>query len=514
LAVEKESQDGPEGPGAEPRVVTGAPQPAPDLLPAEAGEVMPEAFGQVMPEAFGQVMPEAFGEVIPEAPAQEAAPAPRIPAPLIDETPASGMPHDRDTPDAPQSGISIGEEPPVEAASEDHVAPAPPPDEANPPLNDTPEFEPQPDPELPSMRHWTEVLHAHVVPDDALVARIGSAAHAHEAALPPEMPAPPSAPAMAPPWAPETTPPLDMAPPLALQTFAPPPEPVYPALPRFSETRSYAGPADVLPAASRNFEVPRAPPGFGRYETAGPAPQSPSTISIVKTRALPLIRKGAYYAAYAAVCYLAFVVVLIFAYRFVNPPVSTLMLFRVLGGEGIEKSWAPLDRISPHLMRAVVVSEDGRFCDHWGVDLGAIKEAVQRSASGGIPRGASTISMQVTKNLFLWPQKSYLRKVIEIPLTLLSEIVWPKWRMLEIYLNVAEWGPGIYGAEAASRYHFHKPASRLSEGEAALLAASLPNPALRDAGDPGPRTSRKAGAIQARMRIAGSLAACVTGRAR
>jgi monofunctional biosynthetic peptidoglycan transglycosylase len=164
-------------------------------------------------------------------------------------------------------------------------------------------------------------------------------------------------------------------------------------------------------------------------------------------------------------------------------------------------------------VRAVVVSEDGRFCDHWGIDLAAIKEAIERS-SGGTLRGASTISMQVTKNLFLWPQKSYLRKVIELPLTLLIELVWPKWRILEIYLNVAEWGPGIYGAEAAARHHFRKPASRLGEGEAALLAASLPNPALRDAGDPGPRTERKARTIQARMRISGAIAACVTNRFR
>jgi monofunctional biosynthetic peptidoglycan transglycosylase len=140
-----------------------------------------------------------------------------------------------------------------------------------------------------------------------------------------------------------------------------------------------------------------------------------------------------------------------------------------------------------------------------------MREAIE-NASDGIPRGASTISMQVTKNVFLWPSKSYLRKLIEIPITLVVELIWPKWRTLEIYLNVAEWGPGIFGAEAAARHHFNKPAGKLNQREAALLAASLPNPFIRDAGDPGPRTTRKAGIIQARMRASGpAIADCVLG---
>jgi monofunctional biosynthetic peptidoglycan transglycosylase len=116
--------------------------------------------------------------------------------------------------------------------------------------------------------------------------------------------------------------------------------------------------------------------------------------------------------------------------------------------------------------------------------------------------------MQVIKNLFLSQSKSYLRKAAEIPLTVVAEAVWPKSRMLEIYLNIAEWGPGIFGAEAAARHHFSKPASRLSEREAALLAAALPNPILRDAGDPSTRTARKASVIQSRMRAAGPVADC------
>jgi monofunctional glycosyltransferase len=229
-----------------------------------------------------------------------------------------------------------------------------------------------------------------------------------------------------------------------------------------------------------------------------------------KAEALRLLIKWGRYAAYGIGGYLAFVVFLIFAYRIINPPGSTLMLFRLLGGTAIERTWVPLERISPNLVRAVIVAEDGRFCEHWGIDVEAIRDAIRRSGDG-TPRGASTISMQVTKNLFLWPSKSYVRKVIELPLTLLIEVVWPKRRILEIYLNVAEWGPGVFGAEAAARHHFRRPASRLGEREAALLAASLPNPVRRDAGDPGPRTSSKARVIQARMHVSGPVAACVTG---
>lgn len=216
------------------------------------------------------------------------------------------------------------------------------------------------------------------------------------------------------------------------------------------------------------------------------------------------------YAAYAAGGYLALVLVLIVLFRFVNPPGSMLMLTKLLTGNSIDRTWVPLEQISPALVRAVIVSEDGRFCEHSGIDTHAIKDAIER-ASGGIARGASTISMQVTKNLFLWNAKSYIRKVIEIPLTLVMEIVWPKRRILEIYLNIAEWGPGVFGAEAAARHHFNKPAYRLNEREAALLAAVLPNPVRRDAGSPNTLTSSKARVVQARVKAYGAIAACVVG---
>ncbi len=203
-------------------------------------------------------------------------------------------------------------------------------------------------------------------------------------------------------------------------------------------------------------------------------------------------------------------VFLIAVYRFVNPPFSSLMALQWLGGTSIEQRWVPLDRISPNLMRAVIASEDGRFCRHWGIDFAEIADAIKRS-SGGVPRGASTITMQVAKNLFLWPAKSYVRKLIEVPLTYAIEIFWSKQRILEVYLNIAELGPGIFGAEAAARAHFDRSADRLSPRQAAQLAVSLPNPFTRDAGDPGPWAARRASVIQRRAARDPSMAGCVTG---
>lgn len=210
--------------------------------------------------------------------------------------------------------------------------------------------------------------------------------------------------------------------------------------------------------------------------------------------------------------WLAIILALIIVFRFVDPPFSALMASHWLRGNPVHEAFVPLDAISPNVVRAVLLSEDGRFCEHWGVDISAIEKAIAR-ARGGTPRGASTISMQVTKNLFLWPAKSYVRKFIEIPLTYTMELIWPKRRVMEVYLNIAEWGPGIFGVEAASRFHFNKPAARLTEREAAQLAVALPNPIQRAAGDPGPRTQRMAGDIQARMRAAPrSASRCVLGR--
>jgi monofunctional biosynthetic peptidoglycan transglycosylase len=156
----------------------------------------------------------------------------------------------------------------------------------------------------------------------------------------------------------------------------------------------------------------------------------------------------------------------------------------------------------------VIVSEDGRFCSHWGIDFAEVAAAIKRT-SGGVPRGASTITMQVAKNLFLWPAKSYLRKVVEVPLTYAIEMLWPKRRILEVYLNIAEWGPGVFGAEAAARAHFGQSAGSLGARQSAQLAVSLPNPILRDAGSPGPRAARRASVIQRRALSMRSASSCV-----
>lgn len=194
-----------------------------------------------------------------------------------------------------------------------------------------------------------------------------------------------------------------------------------------------------------------------------------------------------------------FIVFLLVLYRYANPPGSTLMAYESFLSSGdVARVWVPLEAISPNLIRAVIASEDNRFCHHRGVDWGAIGEAIDRAGEDG-PRGASTISMQTTKNMFLWNSRSYLRKAIEIPLTYAVELVWSKRRILEIYLNSVEWGPGVYGAEAAARYHFNKSAARLSLDEAALLAAALPDPLGRDAGNPGPMTSRLAARLRKRL---------------
>jgi monofunctional biosynthetic peptidoglycan transglycosylase len=194
---------------------------------------------------------------------------------------------------------------------------------------------------------------------------------------------------------------------------------------------------------------------------------------------------------------------LVVLYRWVDPPTSTLMLGQRLLGTPIERKWVPLDRMSPHLVRAVMLSEDGAFCRHRGVDWTALEEAIEDD------RGGSTITMQVVKNLFLWPSRSYVRKAIEIGLAYVVEVFWPKRRIIEIYLNIAEWGDGVFGAEAAARRHFRKPAARLTAREAALLAVALPNPAERTPANPGPGTSRLAQRLLVRMTASRASFACV-----
>jgi monofunctional glycosyltransferase len=181
-------------------------------------------------------------------------------------------------------------------------------------------------------------------------------------------------------------------------------------------------------------------------------------------------------------------------YRFVNPPVTPLMLIRLtqqaIGGEKlkINKDWVSLENLSDDLQLAVVASEDNRFLEHSGFDLKAIEKAKEYNErkKGKKVRGASTISQQTAKNVFLWPQRSWIRKGLEVWFTALIELTWSKKRIMEVYLNVIEMGNGIYGAEEASQTYFNKPAKDLSRQEAALLAAILPNPLKWDPAHPTP----------------------------
>ncbi len=181
-------------------------------------------------------------------------------------------------------------------------------------------------------------------------------------------------------------------------------------------------------------------------------------------------------------------------YRVVAP-VSTLMIWRGVTGHEVTRDWVTLDQISPHLIRAVIASEDGFYCTHHGVDWGAVREVIQTGAD----RGASTIAMQTARNLFLWQSRSYVRKALEVPLAYYADLVLGKKRLMEIYLNIAEWGPGIYGIEAAAEYHFGVHAAQLTASQAALLAVTLPNPATRDPAHPTASLQSVANTIAARV---------------
>ncbi|HXZ21482.1 MAG TPA: monofunctional biosynthetic peptidoglycan transglycosylase [Pseudolabrys sp.] len=195
-------------------------------------------------------------------------------------------------------------------------------------------------------------------------------------------------------------------------------------------------------------------------------------------------------------------------YAVVNP-VSTIMLWRYLRGARVERHYIPIARISPAVPIAVIIAEDGRFCSHHGVDLTEIREALSEADELEEMRGGSTITQQVAKNLFLWPGRSLMRKALEFPLALWIDLVLSKRRILEIYLNVAEWGPnGEFGVEAGAQRAFGKSARDVSRYQAALLAAMLPNPVKRNARQAGPGLQRLAGLYVARAARAPGAATC------
>jgi monofunctional glycosyltransferase len=223
-----------------------------------------------------------------------------------------------------------------------------------------------------------------------------------------------------------------------------------------------------------------------------------------KGAALAVLRWTVRLAAGALVLLVAFTALWAFV-----PPVSTLMLGRWVLLEPVDRRWVPLERISPRLVAAVIMSEDARYCDHRGVDFDALREVIADADDGGPSRGASTITMQTAKNLFLWPSRSYIRKAMEIPLALWLDLAWSKRRVMEVYLNIAEWGPGVFGAEAAARTHFGKGADALNAREAALMATALPNPIRRSPGRASRGHQRLAAVVAARMAAAEPWTRCV-----
>jgi monofunctional biosynthetic peptidoglycan transglycosylase len=205
----------------------------------------------------------------------------------------------------------------------------------------------------------------------------------------------------------------------------------------------------------------------------------------------------------------AIVLLSIVAFRFINPPTTSVMLFNTLKGSIVRQEWVPLAEISPELRRAVIASEDGQFCKHLGVDLGAVRDAIRESGGLAGARGASTIPMQTAKNLYLWNGRSFVRKALEAPLAVLMTLIWPKERMMEVYLNIAQFGPGTFGAEAASRRYFGKSAADLTRREAVLLAIALPNPGYRNPAKPSQRMLRLANVIERRMPVLAGRSTCV-----
>ena len=188
-------------------------------------------------------------------------------------------------------------------------------------------------------------------------------------------------------------------------------------------------------------------------------------------------------------------------YRVVPPPITWLMVQRAFEGRGFDRRWVSLSQVSPQLVRAVIASEDSGFCQHHGFDFAAIERALHHNAVSERIRGGSTISQQTAKNVFLWPHRDWARKGLETWFTVLIETLWGKQRIMEVYLNSIEWGPGVYGAEAAAQDAFGVSAAHLSPSQAARLAAIIPKPLTWRAAVPGPYVRRRSGTIVARAGV-------------
>jgi monofunctional glycosyltransferase len=190
-------------------------------------------------------------------------------------------------------------------------------------------------------------------------------------------------------------------------------------------------------------------------------------------------------------------------------PVSTLMLKDLATAQGYDRRWVPLESIAPVMVNSVIMSEDGQFCFHYGIDLREMQGVITDALAGESTRGASTIPMQTVKNLFLWQGRSFLRKALEAPYAVYADLILPKRRIMEIYLNIAEWGPNIYGIEAAAQHHFGRSAANLTPRQAALLAVTLPNPYERDPAKPGRDMRALAERVQRLAARSGAYVGCV-----
>jgi monofunctional biosynthetic peptidoglycan transglycosylase len=204
---------------------------------------------------------------------------------------------------------------------------------------------------------------------------------------------------------------------------------------------------------------------------------------------------------------LVFSIMAVLPLRWIDPPGSMMMLWQRAEAVGRDRTgfaivyrWRNIDQMTRNLPPAVLAAEDQKFLDHHGFDLEAIADAVETRLDGGPLRGASTISQQVAKNLYLWPSRSLVRKGLEAYFTVLIEALWNKRRILEVYLNIAEFGDGVFGAEAAARRYFHKPAAALTAEQSARLAAVLPSPRRMDPSHPGPHARKKAAWIRSQVR--------------
>jgi len=198
----------------------------------------------------------------------------------------------------------------------------------------------------------------------------------------------------------------------------------------------------------------------------------------------------------------------LYRFEFVHP-VSTLMIRESLVGQGANREWIDIDDVAPVLYQSVLSSEDGKFCSHNGVDWDELNQVIENAIDGEKTRGASTITMQLVKNLFLWPDRSFIRKGLEIPYALMAELILPKKRIMEIYLNIAEWDEGIFGIELAARKYFNRSAANLGPRYSSLLTVTLPNPKKRNAAKPTRSMDRVARIIQRRAKVSGAYVQCL-----